>query len=158
MYSGLRKLLLELLGPGGAHADFEKAVDAVAIQSRGIKPTNQPHTLWRLLEHMRIAQRDILDFSKDARHKSPKWPDEYWPSDDSPSNAAAWDTSVSQYKADRQSMIDLISDPKSDLLTAIPHSDGQTLAREAMLLADHTAYHLGQFILLRRLIGDWHGD
>lgn len=151
----LRKHLLELLGPGGAHVDFEKAIANVPDRLRGTAPPNVPHTPWRLLEHLRIAQHDIVEFTLDARHGSPKWPDGYWPDGDAPPSAKAWDDAIREYKKDRRRMLDLVGDENTDLLTPVPHGDGQTIAREAMLLADHSAYHLGQLIVVRRALGDW---
>jgi hypothetical protein len=149
----LRTHLLELLGKGGAHADYDRAVADLAPRFYNTKATNIPHSAWDQLEHMRIAQADILAFSQDARHKSPIWPDEYWPT--KPATPASWKKSIVTFKADRDTFVKFIKNPKNDLLAPIPHSEGQTPAREAMLLADHTAYHLGQLILLRRHLGAW---
>ena len=151
----LREHLVELLSGGGAHLDFDKAVRGLPAESRGGKPPGQPHTPWRLVEHMRIAQRDILDFCRDPKHESPKWPDEYWPAGDAPPVERAWGRTVRNFRADLKTMIQLISDPQSDLLNPIPGGQGQTLAREAMLLADHNAYHLGELVIVRRLLGTW---
>jgi hypothetical protein len=151
----LREHLLELLGPGGAHVSFDKAVADLPLKLRGAKVVNVPHSPWRLVEHMRIAQEDILEFTRDARHESPKWPEGYWPDGDAPPDAKAWDRSVRQFKADRKAMIDLVKNRKTDLLAPLPHGQGQTVAREAMLLADHTAYHVGQLIIVRRALGAW---
>jgi hypothetical protein len=150
-----RKHLLELLGKGNAHADFTSAVANLAQARRGQKLPGVPHTAWRLVEHMRITQLDILQFTRDARHVSPKWPDEYWPADDAPPNARAWTASIASFKKDRTALIAIVEDEKIDLFAPLPHGQGQTIAREAMLLADHTAYHLGQLILLRRALGAW---
>src|SRR5437016_4449658 len=152
----LRKLLLELLLDEPAHASFGRATADLPVDLRGAKPPGQPHTPWRLVEHMRIAQRDILEFSRDGRHKSPPWPEGYWPKEDAPASAKDWQRAIREHESDRQSMIDLISNADADLLAPIPHAPKkQTLAREAMLLADHTGYHVGQLILLRRLLGAW---
>jgi hypothetical protein len=152
----LRKHLLELLQDEPAHVSFKRATADLPAALRGAKPPGQPHTPWRLVEHMRIAQLDILEFSRDGRHKSPPWPDGYWPADDAPASAKEWQSALRDFGSDRQAMIDLISQPDVDLLAPIPHAPKkQTLAREAMLLADHTAYHVGQLILLRRLLGAW---
>ncbi len=151
--SKLRDELLKFLHGGHAHAEFDRAVSGLPANLQGTKAPNQPHTPWRLLEHMRIAQRDILDFSKDARHKSPSWPDEYWPPHDAPPDDSAWEKSVEQFLADRREMLALIANPTTDLLAPLPHGQGQTLLREALLVINHTAYHLGQLILLRRLLG-----
>ena len=151
----MREQLLELLKGGGAHLTFEKAVADLPADLRGAKPAGQPHTPWRLLEHMRIAQWDILDFCQNPKYVAPKWPDEYWPADDAPPKPAAWDNSVKQFRKDLQTIEDLVSDPATQLFAPIPHGQGQTIFREAMLVADHNAYHLGQLVLLRRLLGAW---
>lgn len=154
-FKAIRKHLLDLLRGGQAHLDFDKAVADLPAKLRGAKPTGQPHTPWRLVEHMRIAQWDILEFSRNPKHVSPKWPDEYWPSGDAPPTAKDWDRSLRQFRADSKAMQKLVADPKSDLLTPFPHGQGQTLMREALLAADHNAYHLGQLIVIRRLLGAW---
>jgi DinB superfamily len=151
----LREHLLYLLKGGGAHADFEKVIADVPEEVRGAKPEGQPFTPWRLLEHMRIAQRDILEFSRNPKHASPPWPDGYWPETDAPPGAKAWERSVSAFRADLKAMQRLIEDPHTDLYAPLAHGDGQTILREALLLADHNAYHLGQLVLLRRLAGSW---
>jgi hypothetical protein len=151
----LRQQLRELLRGGSAHLNFDKAVAGLPPRLRGAKPTGQPHTPWRLVEHMRIAQWDILEFSRNPKHVSPKWPDEYWPKGDGPPRPADWNRSIRQFRADAKAMQKLIADPKKDLLAPLPHGEGQTLLREALLVADHTAYHLGQLVLIRRLLGAW---
>lgn len=154
-FKAIRKHLLDLLRGGQAHLDFDKAVADLPAKLRGAKPTGQPHTPWRLVEHMRIAQRDILEFSRNPKHVSPKWPDEYWPEGDAPPTAKDWDRSIRQFRADSKAMQALVADPKSDLLAPFPHGQGQTLMREALLAADHNAYHLGQLVVIRRLLGAW---
>jgi hypothetical protein len=139
----LREHVIFLLKSGGAHADFEKAIKGVPVALRGKRPKGAEHSLWELLEHMRIAQWDILEFSREGKHQSPSWPEGYWPKTAVPPNDKAWAKS------------DLIGDESTNLFKPIPHGDGQTLLREALLVADHNAYHLGAFILLRRLLGDW---
>ena len=151
----LRKHLIELLDGGQAHLDVEAAIADLPIAARGAKPAGLPHTPWRLLEHMRIAQWDILRFSIDPQHVSPEFPSGYWPEGDAPPDPGAWDRSVAAFRADLRAMKDLVSDPKTDLFTPIPHGQGQTVLREALLVADHNAYHLGQLVLLRRLLGAW---
>jgi hypothetical protein len=151
----LRKHLLELLRGGGAHADFKKAIGGLPAKLRGARPTNLPFTPWRLLEHMHIVQWDILEFSRNAKHVSPDWPDGYWPSSDAPRNSAAWNASVSSFRRDLSAMEKLVQDPATDLFARIPHGTGQTILREALLVADHNAYHLGEIIVLRRLLGAW---
>lgn len=153
--STLRKHLLEMLGKGGAHADFAAAVADFSAAKRGEKLPGVPHTAWRLVEHLRITQWDILEFTKDARHVSPNWPDEYWPAEDAPPNSKSWAASIAGFEKDRAAMIAIMEDNKNDLLASLQHGQGQTIAREAMLLADHTAYHVGQLILLRRALDAW---
>ncbi|HEY7405780.1 MAG TPA: DinB family protein [Candidatus Angelobacter sp.] len=148
----LRQHLVNLLTKAEAHIDLAGSLKDFPRELRGKKPEGSPHTPWQLLEHLRIAQLDILEFSKDARHKSPKWPDDYWPKTDAPPDDKAWDRSVIQVMADLKAMTELVSDPKRDLFAPLPHSDGQTLLREALLVADHNAYHLGQLVLIRRTL------
>lgn len=151
----LREHVLYMLRGGGAHLDFEKAVGGLPVHLRGVKPSGVPFTAWRLLEHLRLAQRDILEFSRNPKHVSPDWPGGYWPQGDAPSDDAAWDQSVKGFRADLQAMGKLVADPSTDLYARIPHGTGQTILREALLVADHNAYHLGQIVLLRRLLGAW---
>jgi hypothetical protein len=151
----LREHLLYLLRGGGAHLDFDAAIAGLPAPLRGAKAAGVPHSPWRLLEHMRIAQRDILEFSRNPRHVSPPFPDGYWPADDAPPDAAAWDRSVAAFRADLEAMQDLVADPATDLFAPIPHGEGQTILREALLAADHNAYHLGQLVMLRRVLGAW---
>ncbi|HEU4416853.1 MAG TPA: DinB family protein [Candidatus Angelobacter sp.] len=148
----LRQHLINLLTKGEAHVDLAGTIKKVPRKLRGRKPEGSPHTPWQLLEHIRIAQRDILEFSRNARHKSPKWPDEYWPRTATPPNDNAWTKSVQQILADLKALCALVRDPKRDLLAKIPHGDGQTLLREALLVADHNSYHLGELVMLRRIL------
>ena len=134
--------------------NFEAVVARFPAKLRGVKPKGAAHTAWQLLEHMRIAQWDILEFSRDAAHVSPKFPDGYWPDSDTPS-AAQWNKCLNDFRADLKAMKKLVSDEKNDLYARIPHGTGQTLLREALLVADHNAYHIGQLLLLRRLLGAW---
>jgi uncharacterized damage-inducible protein DinB len=151
----LRQHLLYLLKDGGAHAKFEDVIRDFPAELRGKKPANFPHTAWMLLEHMRIAQWDILEFSRNAKHASPKWPSGYWPKTEAPPSAAAWTKSISGFQQDLKAMEALVSNPKTDLYAPLPWGDGQTVLREALLVADHNAYHLGQILMLRRLLGAW---
>jgi hypothetical protein len=154
--AALRKHLIELLRSRGAHADFDEAVDGLPEELRGARVKKDvPFTPWRLLEHLRMAQWDILEFSHNAKHKSPKWPEGYWPDSDAPPNPAAWDASVAAFRRDLGEMEKFLKDPSNDLFAPIPHGQGQTLLREALLVADHNSYHVGQLILLRRLLGAW---
>lgn len=151
----LRQHLLYLLRGGGAHVDFEKAIAGLPAELRGAKFSGLPFSAWGLLEHMRIAQWDILEFSRDPKHVSPSWPQSYWPSGDGPPSPEAWDRSVAAFRADRKAMEQLVGASKTDLHARIPHGDGQTVLREALLVADHNAYHLGQLVMLRRLLAAW---
>ncbi|MGE5207648.1 MAG: DinB family protein [Chlamydiota bacterium] len=151
----LQQHLLALLKGGNAHVKFEEVVKDFPERLWGKKPEGQPHTAWRLLEHMRIAQWDILEFSRNSKHVSPEFPDGYWPETDAPPSAAAWEKSVKQFRADLKAMQDLVADPKTDLYARIAWGDGQTILREALLVADHNAYHLGELLMVRRLLGAW---
>jgi hypothetical protein len=152
---GLREHVLYLLKGGGAHLDFERAIAGLPADLRGSKFEGVPHTPWRLLEHMRIAQWDILEFARNPQHVSPDFPDGYWPEGDGPADAESWEKSAQAFRADLQAMADLVADPKTDLFARIPHGEGQTILREALLVADHNAYHLGQLVFLRRCLGAW---
>lgn len=151
----LRQHLVRLLGWHDAHIDFESAVAKLPEPLRGAKPANLPHTPWRLVEHMRIAQWDILEFCRDQAHVSPNFPEGYWPEGDAPPEPQAWDQSIAGFRADLSSLRDLVADPETDLFAQIPHGQGQTILREALLVADHNAYHVGQLIVVRRLLGAW---
>jgi DinB superfamily len=155
---GLREHLLELLRGGQAHPDFEAAIADVPPDLRGAKPPGLPHTPWRLLEHMRIAQWDILRFSTDPDHISPDFPSGYWPEGDAPPDPSAWDRSVEAFRSDLQAMKDLVADPSTELFRPISHGQGQTILREALLVADHNSYHIGQMITVRRLLGAWESE
>ncbi len=128
----LRQHVLDLLEGGQAHLKFEKAVAGLPVALRGARPPGLPFTPWRLVEHMRIAQWDILQFSTDPRHVSPDFPAGYWPSDDAPPESASWDQSIAAFQADLKAMMDLVSDPKADLFTPLVHGQGQTILREAL--------------------------
>jgi hypothetical protein len=153
--ASLREHLLYLLRGGGAHLDFEKAIAGLPAELRGKKPAGLPHTPWRLLEHLRIAQWDILRFCVDPGHVSPAFPEGYWPAGDAPPDAGAWDRSVAAFRTDLRAMQDLVANLATDLFTPLPHGQGQTVLREALLVADHNAYHLGQLVTIRRLLGAW---
>lgn len=151
----LRDHLLELLRGRSAHLDFEKALGGLPPDLRGAKAAGLPHTVWQLLEHLRIAQWDILEFSRSPDHVSPKWPEGYWPETEAPPDAAAWDSSLGAFRSDLQEMQDLVADPQTDLCAKIPWGDSQTILREALLVADHNAYHLGQIVSVRQALGAW---
>jgi len=150
----LRDHLLELLRGRSAHLDFEKALAGLPPELRGTKAPGLPHTVWQLLEHLRIAQWDILEFSRNPDHVSPPWPEGYWPSETAPDNAT-WDRAVEGFHRDLKAMQDLVANPKTDLYAKIPWGEGQTILREALLVADHNAYHLGQIVSVRHALGAW---
>ena len=151
----LREHLLYLLKGGGAHANFDTAVQGLAAALQGKRPPGAEHSPWEILEHMRLAQWDILEFSRNPKHTSPEWPGGYWPKTQSPPNKAAWSKSVKAFRSDLEAMCQLVSGESTDLFKRIPHGDGQTILREALLIADHNAYHLGEMVLVRRLLGTW---
>jgi len=156
--AALRKQLIENLTSGNAHADFAQSVKDFPAELRGKRPKGAPHSPWEVLEHMRLAQWDILEFSRNGKHESPKWPEGYWPGKPEPPDDKAWDRSVGQFCQDTDALAKLIQDESNDLFAKIPHGDGQTLLREALLAADHNAYHLGQLVLLRRTLGSWSAE
>jgi hypothetical protein len=151
----LRHQLAQSLGWGDAHVDWPEALAGFPPRLRGVRPEGAPHSAWELLEHVRIAQWDILEFSRNPKHVSPDIPEGYWPKTAAPPNSAAWTKSVNAFFRDRKAFQKLVLDPKTDLLARIPHGSGQTVLREILLAADHNAHHLGQFILIRRLLGAW---
>ena len=151
----LREHLVYLLTGGGAHVSFDAAVARLPASLRGAKHARAPYTAWEILEHMRLAQWDILEFSRNPAHVSPEWPAGYWPSSKTPPSARAWAQSVKAFRADLQAMVALVENRRTDLFARIPHGDGQTVLREALLVADHNAYHLGQLVLLRKLLKAW---
>jgi hypothetical protein len=152
------KELKALLDGGQAHATFEHAVKGLPVPLRGAVPPSLPYSAWQIVEHIRIAQRDILDFSRnaDGSYQARKWPEDYWPASPMPPNEEAWDTSVREVQADRKAFEELLGSADAEgLVQPFPWGDGQTLLREALLVADHTAYHVGELIILRRLLGAW---
>jgi hypothetical protein len=151
----LRDHVIELLTSGHAHATFDAAISGLPADLRNRAPKGMPHTPWRLLEHLRLAQWDILEFSVDETHVSPTWPEGYWPT--GPATEASWRRSVRQFREDLETMRALVADPATDLFARIPWGEGQTLLREALLVADHNAYHIGELVVVRRLLGAWKG-
>ena len=148
----LRKQLVSLLNGGQAHLDFASAVQHFPIAKAASKPGAAPHSGWQLLEHLRITQRDILEFSSGIDYHRLKWPDEYWPKSDAPPDAHAWEESVKAFEADLEAMKKLAADPATDLYKPLPHGDGQMLLREILLVADHNSHHLGQLIFLKKML------
>ena len=153
----LRQHLLELLRGGAAHATFDDAVKDLPAKLRGARPAKFPHSPWMLLEHLRLAQWDILEFSRNAKHVSPAWPGGYWPKAEAPPSAVSWSKSIQRFRRDLKAMQNLVANRKSDLFARIPWGDGQTILREALLLADHNAYHIAQLVDVRRMLGTWKG-
>jgi len=151
----LRQHLVALLKGGSAHATFDAAVKDFPGNLYGKRPKGAAHSPWEVLEHMRIAQWDILEFSRNAKHVSPEFPDGYWPKTPAPADATAWAKSVQSLRADLKTMVALAENESVDLFARIPHGEGQTILREVLVLADHNAYHLGELLLLRRLLGAW---
>jgi hypothetical protein len=151
----LRDHLIELLNGGHAHATFDAIIANIPANLRGKRPANYPHSLWMLLEHLRLAQSDILEFSRNPKYRAPKWPDDYWPKTAAPPTPAAWNASIKKFRADLKAMQALVKNPKTDLFAKIPWGDGHTILREVLLLADHNSHHLAQIIDLRRLLSNW---
>src|SRR5579863_4081118 len=143
--------LIKLLEGGSAHAGLDDALKDLPKELRGIKPDRLPYSIWQLVEHIRLAQWDMLEFSKDGQHQSPKWPEGYWVKEATPSNDAAWEKSIKQINADRNEFIKLLR--QENIYQKIPHGDGQTILREALQIADHNAYHIAEIIVIRRLLG-----
>jgi len=151
----LREHLVELLSGEQAHVSFSQVVADFPPKLQGQKPAGLPHSAWMLLEHLRLAQWDILDFSRNPKYRAAKWPDDYWPKDPSPPSSTAWNDSVHRFGEDLEAMKQLVRNPDTDLFAPIPWGEGQTILREALLIADHNSHHLGQLIDLRRLLGAW---
>lgn len=157
MRDELHKQLLALLKGGQAHAGFDEVIKDFPSEKRGVKPAGLPYSAWQLLEHIRIAQHDILHFSKnyEGKYQSPKWPEGYWPKSPEPPNDKAWDDSIRQIKADQKEFEELVAEPKNSLEQPFPWGEGQNLLREALLIADHNAYHVGELVAVRRILGIW---
>lgn len=148
----IRGRLVDAMRGHQAHLDFDSALENFPPEFRGVPVAGAPHTAWQLLEHMRIAQNDILEFSRDSSHESPEWPEGYWPKSEAPRDAKAWDESVAQFRRDANEMNKLVSDLQNHLLEPFEHGDGQDLLREALLVAAHNSYHLGQIVFLRKIL------
>jgi hypothetical protein len=149
------KELETLINKSNAHVSFDEAVKGISRQVLGSVPNDLPYSIWQLVEHIRIVQWDILEFSRNPHHQSPKWPDEYWPKERTPADPKGWKKSLDQIAADRKAFTALLHEAGEDLYKPFSHGDGQTLFREAVLIADHTSYHTGEIILLRRILEDW---
>jgi len=153
--SSLRQHLVNLLREGHAHATFDAAIKNLPATARGKRPKGAEHSPWEILEHLRIAQWDILEFSRDAKHQSPDFPSGYWPASAAPPDEKAWAKCVRAFRRDLNALCALVEDKSTDLFAKIPHGSGQTILREALLAADHNAYHLGELVVVRRLLGVW---
>ncbi len=151
----LREQLSKFQSWREAHADFDAAAADIPPDLRGKTPTGLPYSPWQLIEHMRITQADILEFCRNADYTERKWPDDYWPKSPAPPDAGAWDASVAAFRRDRKALQQMIRDPQCDLFAKVPAGTGQTFLREFLLVADHTAYHVGQLVVARRLLGAW---
>jgi uncharacterized damage-inducible protein DinB len=155
MTDQIRAHIVKLLDWEEAHVDFDTAVAGMPIELRGRRVPGFPHSAWELLEHLRLAQRDLLDFCRDAHYKAPKWPDDYWPSSATPPDDASWNWSVKAFNADRNELKAFVADASLDLTAKIPHGTGQTYLRSILLVADHNAYHVGQLVAVRQQLGAW---
>jgi hypothetical protein len=153
--SALREQLVQVLRGGHAHATFDDAIRDFPLDRIGVRPAGAPYSAWELLEHMRIAQKDILEFSLSAEYASPKWPEGYWPKSPAPKSESQWNESILAFRHDLARFEAIVQDPAQDLNRKLPWGDGQTLLREALLIADHNSYHLGQLVLVRRLLRAW---
>ncbi len=151
----LRDHLVKLLSWRSAHVSFDDAINGIPPEMHGQQHQDLPFSLWQLLEHLRLAQYDILDFCRNPDYTEGVWPDDYWPDAPAPPSPEAWNTSLARFRENLQAMQDLVADTGTDLYAPIPHGDGQTILREALLLADHNAYHVGQLVAVRRLLGLW---
>jgi hypothetical protein len=148
----LREQLVSLLEGGNAHVSFDDFVKDFPVDKCGVRLEGLPYTAWQVLEHMRIAQWDILEFSRDAKHVSPKWPKGYWPEEDQTGSPELWHETVEKFQSGLDAFTDLVRDPSTDLFAQIPHGTGQTILREALVLADHNSNHLGALILMGRML------
>jgi uncharacterized damage-inducible protein DinB len=153
--SAIRKQLAAVLAWKDAHVDFDAAVAGIPPEVRGTRPANLPHSPWEVVEHLRLTQHDILDFCLNPGYEEMTWPDDYWPSTPEPADESSWQESLAQYREDRARLQKMADDPTLDLTAKIPHGQGQTYLRELLLVADHAAYHVGELIVLRRLLGVW---
>jgi hypothetical protein len=151
----LRNHLLKLLRGGQAHMTFEQAVADFPPAGINRRPPHVPYTSWHLLEHLRITQRDILDFIRDPSYREPSWPDDYWPPAEEEADTAAWAQTLRAFREDLQALEALVHDPTTDLHATMPHGQGQTILREILVVADHNAYHIGEFAILRQVMQTW---
>ena len=156
--NNITKELISLLKKGNAHAPFNEAIKDIPFKDLSKKPNGLPYSIWQLTEHIRITQSDILEFSTNKNYKELNWPKDYWPEEAAPENEAAWKECIDAIQSDLKSFIELLKDESADLFTPFEHGTGQNLLREALLIADHTSYHTGEIIVVRRLLGNWKPD
>ncbi|HVX24832.1 MAG TPA: DinB family protein [Parafilimonas sp.] len=147
--------LIALLTKANAHATFNDAIKNIPFEDLGKKPNNLPYSIWQITEHIRIAQKDILEFSTNKNYKELDWPNDYWPKEAAPKNEASWKKCIDEIQKDLDAFIQLLNDENADLYTPFEHGNGQNLLREALLIADHTSYHTGEIIVIRRVLGNW---
>lgn len=153
--NSIRNHIIRLLDWQDAHVSFDAAIEGIPAELRGVQPQGLPYSPWQLLEHLRLTQYDILEFCRNPAYVELTWPDAYWPQSIAPAVPEAWDESVDQFRADREALKQLAAGPEPDLTHVIPHGSGQTYLRELLLVADHNAYHIGQLVAVRRLLGVW---
>jgi hypothetical protein len=151
----LREQLIQMLRSKNAHMSLESAVADFPMEAINTRAPNVPYTPWHLLEHIRIAQWDILEFVRDPKHVSPPWPKGYWPDQNVIADPSDWEKTLQSYRSDLDALEELARDPKTDLFTPIPHGDGQNILREILTVSDHNAYHTGEFAILRQVMGTW---
>jgi uncharacterized damage-inducible protein DinB len=153
--AAIRDHISRLLAWSEAHVSYDDAVKDLPAELRGRQPAGLPYSPWQIVEHVRITQDDILDFCRNAHYEEKEWPKEYWPSSPTPGSDVEWETSLTQFRRDREALQAMAVDPAIDLTAKIPHGSGQTYLRELLLVADHTAYHVGELVVARRLLGAW---
>ncbi|RME83040.1 MAG: DinB family protein [Caldilineae bacterium] len=154
---GVRKQLLFLLRGGGAHMTLDQAVADFPSEHYNIRPPNVSYSPWHLLEHIRIAQWDILEFIRNPEHRSPPWPEGYWPAPDEHADESRWQETLAALRRDLQALVEIVEDPTTDLYADLPHAPGYNILREVLLVADHNAYHIGELAILRQVLDNW-GD
>ena len=155
--SQIRRQLVQLLTDSQAHMTFEQAVAEYPLSAINTVFPNGAYTPWHLVEHLRLTQRDILDFMTDPHYREGVWPDDYWPTRDTQATEADWRQTIATFQRDMQALVAIVTDPQTDLDAVIPHGSGQTIFREIVLVADHNAYHIGEFAIMRQVMGTW-GD
>ncbi|MBL8156013.1 MAG: DinB family protein [Anaerolineae bacterium] len=152
----IRQQLVNLLTVRQAHLNLDDAVKGFPVEHINTRPPKVEYTFWHLLEHLRITQWDILDYCRNPNYKEIRWPDDYWPARDAVTDAAGWQRTIDQFQADLDALVAIVQNPQTDLYSPIPHGyDGHTILREILVVADHNAYHIGEFAILRQVVGNW---